>query len=154
MHQALRVRMSKRLQHGLRDLEGFVDRVVAAAAQGVRERLPFDEGHDVEDQAFTIAREMNRHDGWVVQTGEGLGLLPEAGQHARRPRDFGMEDLAGQTPIQILVPQLVHLGEPAPADQPLHLVLGAERVGEALGGVPHFLPRHVPPLRNGEGVRG
>src|SRR2546430_14779190 len=34
----------------------------------------------------------------------------------------------------ILVPQLVHLGEAAPADQALHLVLGAERAGETLRG--------------------
>src|SRR2546430_14430204 len=34
----------------------------------------------------------------------------------------------------ILVPQLVHLGEAAPADQALHLVLGTEPADETLRG--------------------
>src|SRR4029077_18304816 len=69
----------------------------------------------------------------MVQAGEGLRLLAEPGQHARRPGDFGMEDLAGQAPIQVLVPELVHLGKAAAADETLDLVLRAQGPGEAIG---------------------
>src|SRR5690242_7287457 len=69
----------------------------------------------------------------MVQAREGLRLLAEPGQHARRPGDFGMEDLAGQASIEVLVPELVHLGKAPAADETLDLVLRAQGPGEALG---------------------
>src|SRR2546425_535299 len=81
-----------------------------------------------------VSREVNRQDGGVLQAGECLRFLAEPRDHARRPRDLGMQDLAGEAPVEIHVPQLVHLRESAATDELLHLVLGAERAGEPFGG--------------------
>ena len=44
-----------------------------------------------------------------------------------------MEDLAGQASIEVLVPELVHLGKAPAADETPDLVLRAQGPGEALG---------------------
>src|SRR2546426_6859267 len=90
--------------------------------RALRERLALDERHHVVDQALTVAGEVDREDGRVLQAGQRLRLLSEARQHARGPGDLRVEHLAGETAVEILVPQLVHLGEAAPADEALHVV--------------------------------
>ena len=134
MHQSLRVSVGEGLENRLADLEGVLGREHAAPPQCVGERFPFDERHHVIHQAFTVPCEVNREDGRVLQPGEGLRLLAEARDHPRRPRDLGMKHLASQAPVEVHVPQLVHLREPPAAHQPLHLVLRAQRPLQPLRG--------------------
>src|SRR5207247_6867279 len=56
------------------------------------------------------------------------------GERAGGPGDLGVAHLAGEAAVQVLVPQLVHLGEPAAPHEPFHLILGTERAGQTLGG--------------------
>src|SRR5216684_3181378 len=50
------------------------------------------------------SREMNGQDRLVLQPRQGLRLLAEARQHPWRPRDLGVEDLAGEPAVEVLVP--------------------------------------------------
>ena len=132
VHQPLRVGVRERLENRLADLEGVVGGNHAAAPQRVGERLALDERHDVVDQAFAVAGEMNREDGGMLEPRQRLRFLAEARDHPRRPRDLGMQDLTSEAPVEVYVPQLVYLREPAAADQLLDLVFGPQRPGKAL----------------------
>src|SRR5207244_10620248 len=82
------------LENRLGDLQGLVRRVRAAAAQALRERLALDERHHVINETLTVAGEVDREDGGVLQPGERLRLLPEPRQHARGPGDLRVEHFA------------------------------------------------------------
>src|SRR5439155_1073921 len=149
------------LEDRLRDLERFVGRVRPAPAQRVGERFPLDERHHVVDEALGVAREVDRQDRGVLQARQRLRLLAEPDEHPGGPGDLGVQHFAGEAAVEVLVPQLVHLGEPSAPHEPLHLILGAERAGETLPGRPHLLtaapfrrPHPLTPLPSGEGEPG
>src|SRR2546426_8253908 len=72
--------------------------------RSLRERLALDERHHVVDQALTIAGEVDREDGRVLQAGQRLRLLSEARQHARGPGDLRSEEHTSelQSPCNIV----------------------------------------------------
>src|SRR5256886_16283730 len=84
----------------------------------------------------------------LFRSRERLGFLAKAGEHAGSPGDLGVQHFTGEAAAQVLVPQLVHLGEPAASHEPLDLVLAAERAGET----PRR--RHGRPRRRGARRRG
>ena len=134
VHEPLGVRVRQGLEDRLRDPEGLVGRVRPPPTQRVGERFPLDERHHIVDEALALPDEVDRQDGRVLEARERLGFLAKAGEHAGSPGDLGVQHFTGEAAVQVLVPQLVHLGEPAASHEPLDLVLGAERAGETLGG--------------------
>src|SRR3989475_543916 len=139
VHEPLRVGVREGLQDRFRDLERFLSRVRPAPAQRVGERFTLDERHHVVDEALGVAREVDRQDRGGLQARERLRLLAEPDEHPGGPGDLGVQHLAGEAAVEIVVPQLVDFGEPPAPHQPLHPILGAERAGETLRGRPHPL---------------
>ncbi len=56
----------------------------------------------------------------------GTVQVLEPRQHPLGPRDARSQDLDGQPAVKLLIPDLVHLREPAATDEAPHAVLGSE----------------------------
>ena len=106
-------------------------------SQQLGEGLPLDEGHGVVHQPLAISHEVNRQNVRVIEPGNRSRLVLEAVQHAGGPCDVGLEYLDRKPPLEVLVPDLIHLGETTLPQQATDFVLLTQRPGEA------FLYRYV-----------
>jgi len=129
------VRVLQRIQHRAGQGHQALERQWAFLAEQVGQGPAFHERHGVVDQALAFAHEVNGQDVGVIEPGRRLGLVPETLQHARRPGDVRPQDFDREPAFQLAIEDLVHLGEPAPAKQAPHLVLGAQRPRQPGSGI-------------------
>ncbi len=100
--------------------------------QQIGDGAPLQVGHGVVHQALALAHEVDRNRVGMVEPGDGAGLLLEAGDGGRGPGQIGAQHLHRQAALEVGVHHLVHLGEPAAADQADHAILAAQGAAEAL----------------------
>jgi hypothetical protein len=72
---------------------------------------------------------MDRQDVGVLEPRSGAGLALEALDHPSGPGDVGAQHLHRETLLQLLVPDLVYLGEATLADEAAYVVFLAKRLG-------------------------
>ena len=100
-----------------------------ASSRSARVRA-FHERHDVEDESFAVADEVDRHRMLVIEPGDGARFLLEAGAHAVGPRHVGPQHLHRQPAIQLDVADLEDVGEAALRESAHHDILGAKRLAQ------------------------
>ena len=104
----------------------------ALRQQQVGERRAFHERHDVEDEPFAVADEMDRDGVLVIEPGDGAGFLLEAGTHAVGPRHVRPQHLHRQAAVQFDVADLEYVGEATLRQSPHDDVLGAQRLAQGM----------------------
>jgi hypothetical protein len=117
-------------QNRLGDGQGAADRQGPLGAQDFRQRAPFAVGHHVEDETFAFTDEMDRQGVGMTQAGDRAGLLLEAGQRGGAPGHVVAQDLDRQSAVQVVVLDLVHLGEAAPTEQADDPVVAPQGAGK------------------------
>ena len=100
------VRVTQRVRHLSRDLDGIVQRELLLAVQPLPQRLTLGVGHDVEEQPVGLARIVERQDVRVTEIGARCDLAEEP-LRTERGGQLRAEHLDGHAP-----PVLQVLGEP------------------------------------------
>jgi hypothetical protein len=87
------VRVVERARHRCRDPHSLIRRELALAPQPATQRLPFDVGHHVEEEAFGFPRVEERQEMRVLQVGRELDLSEESlpAQHSPQLRAEHLE---------------------------------------------------------------
>ena len=127
MHEPVLVGVLQSLEDRLRDRERAVDRQRTFRTEQRRQRAPLAEGHDVKDEPRGLTDEMDRQRVGMAEAGDRPRLLLEAAEGGRAPGDVVPQHLHRQPSLQVLVADLVHLGETAASEQAHHAVLAPER---------------------------
>ena len=117
------MRVIQRIQHGTNDVKGLIHFQRRSGPEQLFHRLAFDQRHGVVHQPLALADKMNGDNVGMIQLGEGAGLLLEAGDHAAGPGDLRMEHLDREAAVQIVIEDLVDLGE-STSERAAHLELG------------------------------
>src|SRR5690349_8634850 len=125
MHDALCVCVLERVSDFASDPNGVVDRKLTLARQPVAQRLAFDEGHHVVQQAVAFSRVVQRHDVRMLEIGGGLDLGEEPLAAERRGK-LGLEHFEGDFPVVAKVARQVHGGHAAVSELAIDLVPAGE----------------------------
>jgi hypothetical protein len=114
MNHSLTVGVVQRAGHGAGYIERFLQRELGLTLQPLPQRLAFHVGHDIEEPALDGTGVVEWEDMRMGESGGNLDLSEEAlvTEHVAQ---LGVEQLQGDSPIELEIPGKVHCGHTAAA---------------------------------------